>query len=108
MFNNYVKVLDRYNLETAKYYLQKGRDSMNDDVVQGFLILVCIGIGSLMLIVLLVSPVTFKIKKQKYQVLLFFLRLDEHIIKQSCLKSTIFEDKFSQEQFKRGRAFDDD
>jgi hypothetical protein len=41
-------------------------------------------------------------------VLLFFLRLDEHIIKQSCLKSSIFEDKFSQEQFKRGRAFDDD
>ena len=40
--------------------------------------------------------------------LLFFLRLDEHIIKQSCLKSTVFEDKFSQEQFKRGRAFDDD
>ena len=46
-------------MDTAKYFLKKGRDSMNDDVVQGFLILVCIGIRSLMLIVLLVSPVTF-------------------------------------------------
>jgi hypothetical protein len=44
---------------------------------------------------LVVSPVTFKIRKQKYQVLLFFMRLDDHIIKQSCLKSTIFENKFS-------------
>lgn len=81
MFNNYVKVLDKYNVETAKYYLQEGRDSLNDDVVQRFLILICIGIGSLVMIVLLASPVTFKIKKQKYEVLLFFLRLDEHIIK---------------------------
>lgn len=63
VFNNYVKVLDKYNVETANYYLQKGKESMNDEVVQGFLIIVCIGIGSLILIVLLVSPVTFKIKK---------------------------------------------
>jgi hypothetical protein len=30
------------------------------------------------------------------------MRLDEHIIKQSCLKSTIFEDKFSSDQFVKG------
>lgn len=50
---------------------------------------------------LVVSPVTFKIRKQKYQVLLFFMRLDDHIIKQSCLKSTIFEDKFATDQFSK-------
>ena len=63
------------------------------------MILICIGIGSLTIIVFLVSPVTFKIRRQKYQVLLFFMRLDEHIIKQSCLKSTIFEDKFTSDHF---------
>ncbi len=59
-----------------------------------------------MLTLFLVSPVTFKIRRQKYQVLLFFLRLDEHIIKQSCLKSNIFEDKFSNEKFVKS-SYDD-
>lgn len=29
------------------------------------------------------------------------MRLDDHIIKQSCLKSTIFEDKFTTDQFSK-------
>ena len=36
------------------------------------------------------------------------MKLDDHIIKQCCLKSTIFEDKFSLEQLLKGRAFDDE
>jgi len=61
VFQNYVRVLDRYNVETSDYYLQLGRQ--RQDVIQKFLILICVGIGSLLLIVLLVSPVTFKIRR---------------------------------------------
>lgn len=77
MFENYVKVIDQYNSDTADFYMAQGRDSLDETASNRFLILICISIGTLLITLLLVSPVTFKIRRQKYQVLLFFLGLEE-------------------------------
>lgn len=48
------------------------------------------------------SPVSFKIRRQKYQVLLFFLELSNEITNACLAKATRFEEKFAQANDEEG------
>jgi hypothetical protein len=95
-------VINRFNDDAAAHYLSQGTDKLDSSAAQRFLILVLICIGTLLVTLLLVSPVTFKIRRQKYQVLLFFMGLDEDITAACLRKSEKFEEKFSDVNFING------
>lgn len=98
VFQNFVSVIDSFNSGTVDFYMRLGTAALDGAGVQKFLILICICIGTLFITLLLVSPVSFKIRRQKYQVLLFFLELSNDITNACLVKSQRFEDKFSAGQ----------
>lgn len=63
MFENFETVIGQFNEETALRYLGQGTAKLDDSAAQRFLILILISIGTLLVTLLFVSPVTFKIRR---------------------------------------------
>ncbi|CDW79589.1 pas domain s-box family protein [Stylonychia lemnae] len=98
VFNNYIKYIDQDNEEYTKIYLRAGIDQSHEEETQRTLIMSIISIITILIIILAFSPITLKIRKSKYQVLLFFVELEPAIIQECQRKSQVFEDQFYTEK----------
>ena len=63
VFQNFVSVIDGFNSGTVDFYMSLGTGALDGANIQKFLILICICIGTLFITLLLVSPVSFKIRR---------------------------------------------
>lgn len=62
VFQNFITVIDQFNSQTVDLYMNLGISHLDNTSAQKFLILICIIIGTLLVTLLLVSPVSFKIR----------------------------------------------
>jgi len=86
-FNNYIQFIEENNQAYIDIFLVAGKDQSHDEGTERALIMTLVCIVSTLLVLLAFSPITLKIRRSKYQVLLFFVDLEKNIVEECQKKS---------------------
>eukprot|EP00347_Sterkiella_histriomuscorum_P022240 403331180 len=101
VFYNFINAIDKNAELQVQLFLDISTHQLKENGQQKILIMSMISIAAILVILLAISPIILKIRRSKYQVLLFFVNIDKKITEECSKKSQIFENHFYQEDGKK-------